>query len=194
MVKAWDLKSHGVTRAGSNPAVDVFFSHFSGFTTFSRILWLWARSIIRDSMLLLIVDVNFVYYLSLKCLFLRCLGAVFLAWCAFFNPPFYFLKPYIFNNNAEADVDLKRCKIVFWVQLQRLWVKTEIRSLAIIVISTSPRTAAQTNTYTNATLNSSRSYLAQFTEVCQLSWVEKEISSVSKTISSRQPFLIARIT
>ena len=76
-----------------------FFSFFS-LTTFSRILWLEARSIIRDSMLLLIVDVNFVYYLSLKCLFLRCLGSVFLAWCALFNPPFCFLKPYIFNDDA----------------------------------------------------------------------------------------------
>ena len=30
VVKAWDLKSHGVTRAGSNPAADVSFAarHF----------------------------------------------------------------------------------------------------------------------------------------------------------------------
>jgi hypothetical protein len=26
VVKAWDLKSHGVTRAGSNPADDVLFT------------------------------------------------------------------------------------------------------------------------------------------------------------------------
>ena len=26
VVKAWDLKSHGVTRAGSNPAADAIFS------------------------------------------------------------------------------------------------------------------------------------------------------------------------
>ena len=26
VVKAWDLKSHGVTRAGSNPADDAFFN------------------------------------------------------------------------------------------------------------------------------------------------------------------------
>ena len=28
VVKAWDLKSHGVTRAGSNPADDAFFFNF----------------------------------------------------------------------------------------------------------------------------------------------------------------------
>ena len=28
VVKAWDLKSHGVTRAGSNPADDAFFNFF----------------------------------------------------------------------------------------------------------------------------------------------------------------------
>ena len=41
VVKAWDLKSHGVTRAGSNPADDAFlfillFDHYSTTSKSSR--------------------------------------------------------------------------------------------------------------------------------------------------------------
>ena len=34
VVKAWDLKSHGVTRAGSNPAADVSFGKLPELFTF----------------------------------------------------------------------------------------------------------------------------------------------------------------
>ena len=38
VVKAWDLKSHGVTRAGSNPAADVLLQLAAFYFNFQQLL------------------------------------------------------------------------------------------------------------------------------------------------------------
>ena len=65
------------------------------FTTFILFLWCCALSIIRFSMLLLMVAVSFICCLSLKCRFFCFFGASLRGMWAFLIAPFYFLNPWL---------------------------------------------------------------------------------------------------